>query len=87
MDVWEEKRMKEKRLMTAPTAKLETPNDLAKSGMAGMMTPYPIATEKETAVRTATSLGRPSKGFFTVASDLTLFSQPRGPHLISAESL
>ena len=27
--------------------------------MAGMMTPYPTATENEMAVRTATSLGNP----------------------------
>jgi len=68
--------------MTAPTAKLETPNDLAKSGMAGMMTPKPMATEKETAVRTATSLGSPSKGFFTFTSDPIHVGQRRDLHLI-----
>lgn len=32
-----------------------------KSGIAGIMTPYPTATENEIAVKTATSLGNPPK--------------------------
>src|SRR6478609_11714404 len=48
---------------TAPAAKLLTPNSLANSGIAGATTPKPRATEKATAVRTATSGGSEAKGF------------------------
>ena len=48
--------------MTAPAAKLLTPKSLANSGIAGARIPKPRATEKATAVRTATSGGRDPKG-------------------------
>ncbi|MFM7452142.1 MAG: hypothetical protein ACKO2M_06675 [Actinomycetota bacterium] len=40
----------------------ETPNDLAKIGIAGIINPKPTATRKEIEVNTATSLGRSLKG-------------------------
>ena len=47
---------------TAPAAKLLTPNSRANSGIEGATTPKPRATEKATAVRTATSGGSEAKG-------------------------
>ena len=41
-----------------PMAVLFTPNDFAKIGMAGTISPYPTATKKPTAERTITSFGR-----------------------------
>ena len=39
-----------------------TPNDLAKIGIAGIISPKPTATRKDIEVNTATSLGRSLKG-------------------------
>ena len=48
--------------MINPIKVFETPNDLAKIGIAGMISPKPTATRKEIEVNTATSLGRSLKG-------------------------
>ena len=48
--------------MINPIKVFETPNDLAKIGIAGIMSPKPTATRKEIEVKTATSLGRSLKG-------------------------
>jgi hypothetical protein len=48
--------------MINPIKVFETPNDLAKIGMAGIMSPKPTATRKDIEVNTATSLGRSLKG-------------------------
>jgi hypothetical protein len=45
-----------------PIAALFTPNDLAKTGIAGMMIPKPTATKKDAATRIDTSRGRSLKG-------------------------
>ncbi len=45
-----------------PIKVFETPNDLAKIGIAGIINPKPTATRKEIEVKTATSLGRSLKG-------------------------
>jgi hypothetical protein len=45
-----------------PIAALLTPNDLAKTGIAGMMIPKPTATKKDAATRIETSRGRSLKG-------------------------
>jgi hypothetical protein len=45
-----------------PIAALLTPNDLAKTGIAGMMIPKPTATKKDAATRIDTSRGRSLKG-------------------------
>ena len=45
-----------------PTSVFDTPKDLAKIGMAGMINPKPTATRNEIAVNTETSLGKPLKG-------------------------
>ena len=48
--------------MTAPAAKLLTPNSRANNGIEGATTPKPRATEKATAVRTTTSGGSEPNG-------------------------
>ena len=48
--------------MINPIKVLETPNVLAKIGIAGIISPKPTATRKDIEVNTATSLGRPLKG-------------------------
>jgi len=48
--------------MINPIKVFETPNDLAKIGIAGIINPKPTATRKEIEVKTATSLGRSLKG-------------------------
>ena len=45
-----------------PIAALFTPNDLAKTGIAGMTIPKPTATKKDAAIRIDTSRGRSLKG-------------------------
>ena len=45
-----------------PIAALFTPNDLAKTGIAGMIIPKPTATKKDAAIRIDTSRGRSLKG-------------------------
>jgi hypothetical protein len=45
-----------------PIAALFTPNDLAKTGIAGMIIPKPTATKKDAATRIDTSRGRSLKG-------------------------
>jgi hypothetical protein len=45
-----------------PIAALLTPNDLAKTGIAGMIIPKPTATKKDAATRIDTSRGRSLKG-------------------------
>ena len=45
-----------------PIAALFTPNDFAKTGIAGITIPKPTATKKEAAMRIETSRGRPLKG-------------------------
>lgn len=49
-----------------PIKVFETPNDLAKIGIAGIIKPKPTATRKEIEVNTATSLGSPLKGEFNL---------------------
>ena len=46
-----------------------------------------MATEKAIAVSTATSLGSPSKGFFTFTSDPIHVERQRDLHLIEGGSL
>ena len=46
-----------------------------------------MATENAIAVRTATSLGSPSKGFFTFTSDPIHVERQRDLHLIEEGSL
>ena len=48
--------------MINPIKVFETPNDLAKIGIAGIISPKPTATRKDIEVNTATSLGRSLKG-------------------------
>ena len=48
--------------MINPIKVFETPNDLAKIGIAGIINPKPTATRKDIEVNTATSLGRSLKG-------------------------
>ena len=48
--------------MINPIKVFDTPNDLAKIGIAGIINPKPTATRKEIEVNTATSLGRSLKG-------------------------
>ena len=48
--------------MINPIKVFETPNDLAKIGIAGIINPKPTATKKDIEVNTATSLGRSLKG-------------------------
>lgn len=48
--------------MINPTKVFDTPNDLAKMGIAGIISPKPTATRKDIEVNTATSLGRFLKG-------------------------
>jgi len=45
-----------------PIAALLTPNDLAKTGIAGITMPKPTATKKDAAMRIDTSRGRSLKG-------------------------
>jgi hypothetical protein len=45
-----------------PIAALFTPNDLAKTGIAGMIIPKPTATKKDAAIRIDTSRGKSLKG-------------------------
>ena len=45
-----------------PIAALFTPNDLAKTGIAGMTIPKPTATKKDAAIRIDTSRGRSLNG-------------------------
>jgi hypothetical protein len=52
--------------MINPIKVFETPNDLAKIGIAGIINPKPTATRKEIEVNTDTSLGRPLKGEFNL---------------------
>ena len=54
------KRMRAKTETTAAAAVFETPNSLAKRGIAGKTMPNPTATAKATAVKTATSRGIPA---------------------------
>ena len=49
--------------MINPIKVFETPNDLAKIGIAGIINPKPTATKNATADRTETSLGNSEKGF------------------------
>ena len=58
----EAKRDSAKREMIRPTAALLTPNDRAKSGIAGTMIPKPTATKKDATTRTLTSRGRSRSG-------------------------
>ena len=48
--------------MINPIKVFETPNDLAKIGIAGIMSPKPTANKKDIEFNTATSLGRSLKG-------------------------
>jgi hypothetical protein len=48
--------------MINPIKVFETPNDLAKIGIAGIINPKPTATRKDIEVNTATSLGRSLNG-------------------------
>jgi hypothetical protein len=48
--------------MIKPIRVLETPNVLAKIGIAGMIKPNPTATRNEIAVSTETSFGSPLNG-------------------------
>ena len=45
-----------------PIAALFTPNDLAKTGIAGITMPNPTATKKDAAIRIDTSRGKSLKG-------------------------
>jgi hypothetical protein len=47
-----------------PIAALFTPNDFAKTGIAGITMPKPTATKKEAATREETSRGRSLNGDF-----------------------
>ena len=58
----EQKRVIAKAETIKPIAALFTPNDLAKTGIAGMTIPKPIATKKDAAIRIDTSRGRSLKG-------------------------
>ena len=49
-----------------PIKVFETPNDFAKIGIAGIISPKPTATRKDIEVNTATSLGRSLKGEFNL---------------------
>ena len=55
--------------MINPIKVFETPNDLAKIGIAGIINPKPTATRKEIEVKTATSLGRSLKGDLNLILD------------------
>lgn len=55
--------------MINPIKVFETPNDLAKIGIAGIINPKPTATRKEIEVKTATSLGRSLKGELNLILD------------------
>jgi len=58
----EQKRVIAKAETIKPIAALLTPNDLAKTGIAGITMPKPTATKKDAAIRIETSRGRSLKG-------------------------
>ena len=58
----EQKRVIAKAETIKPIAALLTPNDLAKTGIAGITMPKPTATKKDAATRIDTSRGRSLKG-------------------------
>ena len=60
--------------MINPIKVFETPNDLAKIGIAGIMSPKPTATKKDIEVNTATSLGRSLKGDLNLIFESSLSS-------------
>ena len=57
----EQKRVMAKAETIRPIAALLTPNDFAKTGMAGITMPKPTATKKDAAIRIETSRGRSLK--------------------------
>ena len=58
----EQKRVMAKAETIKPIAALLTPNDFAKTGIAGITMPKPTATKKDAAIRIETSRGRSLKG-------------------------
>jgi len=52
-----------------PIAALFTPNDFAKTGIAGITIPKPTATKKDAATRTETSRGRSLNGDLLLIGD------------------
>ena len=58
----EQKRVIAKAETIKPIAALLTPNDLAKTGIAGITMPNPTATKKDAAIRIDTSRGRSLNG-------------------------
>jgi hypothetical protein len=58
----EQKRVIAKAETIKPIAALLTPNDLAKTGIAGITMPKPTATKKDAATRIDTSRGRSLNG-------------------------
>ena len=58
----EQKRVIAKAETIKPIAALLTPNDLAKTGIAGITMPKPTATKKDAAMRMETSRGKSLNG-------------------------
>jgi hypothetical protein len=58
----EQKRVIAKAETIKPIAALFTPNDLAKTGIAGITMPKPTATKKDAAIRMETSRGKSLSG-------------------------